>query len=353
MRNEGAELTALYPATLSPAINELMLGMLPFESGADHRRLRSLTRPLFSSRAVARLERHLLALIEELLYPAVFQQDGCDVLNTLCVRVPEAISCLLLDVAPSDRDAIGHWSRQMYAQLGRYDQSADELRDGEAAYDAFTEYVRRRTERPAEETYGGVGEALLAAWRRGDLTDQQLLSYFALFLLTGLDTLTYAIGNSLWFLGNAPDVFARLRQAPHLSNVAFTEAMRLWGPIRLCVRHLHKGVELKIQSLPEGALVFLLIHAANRDPRRLERPDELSWDRAVREDLAFGVGTHGCLGTAVGRLIGRMLYMTLAENCKSLSATPGEEYSFIPSLPILGVESVRLQAQRGRYSTTR
>src|SRR5262245_54579416 len=52
LKNEGAQLTALYPVTRSPAINELFLGTLPFEHGADHRRLRSLTSMLFSATAI-------------------------------------------------------------------------------------------------------------------------------------------------------------------------------------------------------------------------------------------------------------------------------------------------------------
>lgn len=345
MRDRGSELTALYPATRSPAINELLLGMLPFEQGAAHHRLRALTSPLFSTRAISRLQDRVSALIDELLYPAVFEPAGCDVLKTLGVRVPEVMSCLLLDVAPADWQAVGNWARQLYQQMGRYDQSEAEIREAEAAYQAFCEYVRRRMRGEATVRFGGVGEALLAAWQKGELDDKQLLSYFTLFLLTGLDTLTYGIGNSLWFLGNAPEVFSTLRQDLALANPAFDEAMRLWGPIRLCVRHHQNEVRLTRGTLPEGSIAFLLIHAANRDPTRLERPGELVWHRKVGEDLAFGVGAHGCLGTAVGKLIGRTLFRTLARQCKSLRASPGpDDPSFIPSLPILGIASVRLFA---------
>jgi len=347
MKNERAELTALYPATRSPVVNELFLGMLPFEQGDNHRRLRSLTRSLFSAAAISRLQHQVSVLLDELLYPAVFDSGGCDVLNTLGVRVPEAISCLLLDVSPADWEAIGYWSRCLYKQMGRYDQSDHELHESEAAYQAFTEYVQRRTKGQGGVRYGGVGEALLAARRDGDLDDKQLLSYFALFLLTGLETLTYAIGNSLWFLGNTPEVFSILQQSPELVDIAFEEAMRLWGPIRLCVRHLQQAVQVTDGILPEGSIAFLLVHAANRDPKRIERPDEMLWHRIKREDLAFGVGAHGCLGTAVGKMIGRMLYRTLTMRCQRLRASPGvHDPRFIPSLPILGVESVRLFAEQ-------
>jgi cytochrome P450 len=354
MKDEGAVITALYPVTLSPALNELFLGLLPYEDGTNHRRLRSLTQSLFSGVTMSRLQHHVSALLNELLYPAVFEPEGCDVLGTLGVRVPQAISCLLLDVSPSDWDAIGRWSRTMYKQIGRYDQSEDEIRDSETAYQEFSEYVWRRTRAENETGYGGVGEALIAAWRGGDLDDKQLLSYFALFLLTGVDTLTYAIGNSLWFLGNELEVFSALRTAPRLAGAAFEEAMRLWGPVRLCVRQLQRAVQVSARVLPEKSTVFLLIHAANRDPRRMEQPDHLMWNRRAGDALAFGVGAHGCLGTAVGRMIGGTLYRTLAARCQSLRASPGkDDPQFITSLPILGVESVRLFAEPAQRTGSR
>ena len=109
---------------------------------------------------------------------------------------------------------------QCPSRYGRYDQSEDVIRDAETAYREFCEYVWRRTREEGGTKYGGVGEALIAAWRVGNLDDKQLLSYFALFLLTGMDTLTYAIGNSLWFLGNTLEVFSALRTAPRLAGAS-------------------------------------------------------------------------------------------------------------------------------------
>src|SRR5216684_3011821 len=85
MKDEGAILTAFYPVTLSPSLNELFVGLLPFENGANHRRLRSLTQSLFSVETMSRVQQHISALLDELLFPAVFEPEGCDVLATLGV----------------------------------------------------------------------------------------------------------------------------------------------------------------------------------------------------------------------------------------------------------------------------
>lgn len=346
MRSRDAELTALYPATRPPALNEILLGMLPFESGSEHQRLRSIVKALFTAKSVSRLNSEIRCTVDEVLYPCVFEEDGCDVLETLGVRIPERTSCLLLDVADADTAVVGAWAREMYAHLGRYDQTAEELEDADDLVARFRKYVRCRCDGRAEATIrGGIGEALVAARRNGELTEEEVVAYFALFMLTGLDTLTYAVGNALWFLGNRPDIFTTLRRHDRACGAAFAETMRLWGPVRLCVRHLHAPVRLETEELPAGSLVFLMLHAANRDPDAFADPGEFRWDRETREDLAYGVGPHGCLGTAVGRLVGRSLFESLIAHCASIEATPGlEDVDFVASLPMLGVADVRVWA---------
>lgn len=347
MGSSAAELTALYPSTGVPALNELMLGMLPYESGSRHRGLRRLTQHLLSDRSVAGLAAEIRREIRSALFPEAFTPAGTDVIGTLGVRLPEALSCLLLDVAPQDRERVGEWSRLLYAQTGRYDQSAAEAESVLAALDALRSYVLgRASAHDPGPGHGGVGNSLIALRRAGTLDDEQLIAYFSLFLLTGLDTITYAVGNALCFLGSRPDVFSTIRHSPELAGTAFSEVMRLWGPIRLCVRHLQRPVETPGGTIPEGALVFILIHAANRDPFSFADPDDLRWDRSGSRSIAFGIGPHGCLGGALGMLVGRVLFELLASECVALRATPDiENTRFIPSLPILGFEDVRIHAE--------
>ena len=61
------------------------------------------------------------------------------------------------------------------------------------------------------------------------------------------------------------------------------------------------------QTVSEGSVMMLLVGAANRDHRQFP-PDGDVFDinREVRSHLAFGVGTHYCLGSALARLEGRI-----------------------------------------------
>ena len=58
-------------------------------------------------------------------------------------------------------------------------------------------------------------------------------------------------------------------------------------------------------QLGEGEKVLLFLAAANRDPRRWERPDQFDVRRRATGHMTFGTGIHGCVGQAVARLESR------------------------------------------------
>ena len=63
-----------------------------------------------------------------------------------------------------------------------------------------------------------------------------------------------------------------------------------------------REVEVGDIRLGDGEKVLLLFAAANRDPRRWERPDIFDVKRRATGHMAFGTGIHGCVGQAVARL---------------------------------------------------
>ena len=61
-------------------------------------------------------------------------------------------------------------------------------------------------------------------------------------------------------------------------------------------------VELGGQTIKRGELVIAILSSADRDPARFPEPDPLDVEREDNKHLAFGRGSHYCLGAPLARL---------------------------------------------------
>lgn len=89
------------------------------------------------------------------------------------------------------------------------------------------------------------------------------------------------------------------------------EVLRLHPPELLVPRVTAEETELGGVALPENALLFLCLAAANRDPAKFDRPAELRLDRPPARIFTFGFGAHHCLGATLGRRIVQTAVRTL------------------------------------------
>src|SRR4029078_1535613 len=83
--------------------------------------------------------------------------------------------------------------------------------------------------------------------------------------------------------------------------------------------------ELGGVSLGAREKVFLLVGAANRDPRRWDDPDQFDITRNTAGQLAFGLGTHFCVGHAVARLEAEVVLHTLIERVERIEICGEQE----------------------------
>jgi cytochrome P450 family 142 subfamily A polypeptide 1 len=69
--------------------------------------------------------------------------------------------------------------------------------------------------------------------------------------------------------------------------------------------------ELHGQTIRAGDELLLLFGSANRDPRAFQDPDVLDVTRGPNRHVAFGFGTHFCLGVHLARLEIRVMFEEL------------------------------------------
>jgi cytochrome P450 len=84
---------------------------------------------------------------------------------------------------------------------------------------------------------------------------------------------------------------------------ATNELLRFAGPSRAVFRTALAPVTFGDAAIAAGDEVVLLLAQANRDPSRFPDPDGLDLRRSASGHLAFGAGTHGCVGASIVRLL--------------------------------------------------
>jgi cytochrome P450 len=83
---------------------------------------------------------------------------------------------------------------------------------------------------------------------------------------------------------------------------ATEECLRFDGPIPLTLRIPHEDISFGEQVIPKDSTVMVLLAAANRDPARFCDPERFDITRDPNPHIAFGGGTHLCLGTHLARM---------------------------------------------------
>jgi len=87
---------------------------------------------------------------------------------------------------------------------------------------------------------------------------------------------------------------------------AIEEILRYEAPSPVQSRLVTQDVEHYGTVVPKGAAMVLLNGSGNRDERKFPDGDCLDIHRKIDHHLAFGYGTHFCLGAALARLEGRV-----------------------------------------------
>ncbi|MEV0916162.1 cytochrome P450 [Streptomyces sp. NPDC049967] len=175
--------------------------------------------------------------------------------------------------------------------------------------EAFGRICEYAAELVAEKRSNPADDLTSALIRGGDpddqLTEDELTGIVAAIIMGGSDTVRGFIGNAVLSLLDHPGQADLLRADPQLAEPAVEELLRYDGALSTALfRVTTQEVELSGTTLPAGAPVIVGLLAANRDPRRFDRPELLDLRREGHRHVGFGHGLHNCLGAALARLEG-------------------------------------------------
>jgi cytochrome P450 len=161
------------------------------------------------------------------------------------------------------------------------------------------------------------------------LTDREIMAHAKLVMVAGGGTSWRQMGITLFALLTHRDQFEQVKADRSLLGDAVEEALR-WNPTApYFYRMVMQDVEFYGHHIPEGSVLELCLGPANRDPSRWDNPDVFDIHREKLTNMAFGLGTHRCLGMNVARVEIETGINALLDEFPNLRLDPDAEAPFI------------------------
>ena len=264
-----------------------------------HDQMRALVSRAFTPRRVADLEPQIRALATHHI-DGFIGQGRCDIVQDFAAKLPMDVISELLGVPPADRDALRHWADAVvHREEGRADIPATALQASGQLLAYFRELVAQRRQHPGTDLPSALLDAEIDGSR---LEDREVVAFLFLMIIAGNETTAKLIGNALFWLWKHPHERQRVRREPSLIPNWIEETLRYDSSTQMLARTVTHDVTLHGQQLQHGDRLLLLVGSANRDELVFANADVFDIRRDTSQHLAFGKGTHFCLGASLARL---------------------------------------------------
>ena len=281
-------------------------GVLIFEDPPIHDIHRKLLARMFTPRKIALLEAKIRDYCAVSL-DAVVGSGKFDFVTDLGAVMPMKTISALIGIPEGDQEKIReHVTSQMKTEAGKPMKAAEE---GLVSGDIFADYIDWRVDNPSDDIMTELlnVEFVDETGTTRRLTRDELLIYINVVAGAGNDTTTRLIGWAGKVLAEHPDQRRQLVEDPTLIPRAVEELVRFEPPAPHVARYVTRDAQFYGQTVPQGAVMMMLIGAANRDHRQfLPDGDVFDINREQRAHLGFSVGAHYCLGSSLARLEGRV-----------------------------------------------
>ncbi len=283
-----------------------MFSSMMFTSdGEDHSRRRALVRDYFSSKATARRRPMIEAIVADLI-DGVRGLDRFDACRMLGFPLPERVICEILGAPYAD---FAQWERWAHV-IGEFPRTRPPTEAEVHPYIEASMGFLRYFSALIDERAGHRGDDLISVMIEANAVEQlsrdELVANIVLIISAGHDTTANMVANGLYWLLRNPDEYRKLRAAPDLVPAAVEEMLRYEPSASFPFPRSTLGQgEVEGAVVPDGAIVMVANHAANRDPDKFADPDRFDVERYVGRSanphMAFGWGTHRCIGEHLAR----------------------------------------------------
>ena len=266
-----------------------------------HAERRNLVSRRFTPRAVTRWDDHVRETVTDLVDAAI-AKGRIDVVEDLAAPLPAQMIGFLLGFPDEAWPQLKEWSERTI-HLGGGPRYHDQ--DGIAAAFEFAAATAALYETkkgcPADDVMSLYVDVEKRGLKHQAFGVDEVISDSLLLLDGGAETTRTVIARTIIGLADHPDQWEALKAGADM-DVAVEEFIRWVTPILNMCRVANQDHEIGGETIRQGQQVVLMYPSANRDEDHFTDADALDVTRHPNNHIAFGFGTHFCLGASLARL---------------------------------------------------
>jgi cholest-4-en-3-one 26-monooxygenase len=308
-----------------------------------HQAQRNLIARQFTPRSVRSHEENLREIVTKIL-DEVTPLGECEAIEAIASRLPAMMTCDLLGYPRDMWERLRWWSERVMLLAGQTSpegpphQPHHDLPSVMQDWAAVTlELIEQRRAEPKDD--------LISLWTHSEgWSTKKILDETVLVLDGGAETTRTVVGSMIRELALQPDQRQLLIDRPALlSTTAVEEFIRWVSPILNMRRTATVDHEFHDQEIRAGDQLLLLYPSANRDPRAFTFPETLDVTRSHNRHVAFGFGTHFCLGAHLARLEIRVMFEELLLRMPDWELVDDHEPRVMPSSFARAYDRIRIR----------
>lgn len=291
---------------------------IPFEvDPPEHKTYRDLIEPWFKRPLEADYQEQLTGIIEG-VFNDVLQQPETEVVSQLALVLQSRALTLLLNTPMSDSETWINWGTHVF----RSDTTA---LDGDKAAILY-DYIEAQIERAEQSPGNNLYSLLLQSKVMGKpMTKEQIKGVMILTFAGGRDTVINMVTNTIGYFAEHPEDLHRLRDEPSIINKSVEELIRYFSPLTQMGRVATEDASICDHAVKADTRISLCWASANRDERVFENPNDVVLDRKLNPHVAFGFGTHNCLGATHARQILQTLLSVMINKLDSIAIVDSKD----------------------------
>ncbi|MBP8257465.1 MAG: cytochrome P450, partial [Opitutaceae bacterium] len=277
---------------------------LPLEiDPPDQLDYRAIMEPYFNRAKLPEVIAQVEALMEAHVHDAL-SRDSIEIVREFAIPLQSRGLAILLNTPLSEAETWIGWGVHVFREG-----------DGTSKGAAMEAYASSLLERGAANPSDDFFSALTRATFHGrKLTREEMLGFCSIVFAGGRDTIINSISGVIGHLAKNRSDLEFLQADPKRVIGASEEFFRVLSPSTHLTRKCTRKVSLHGVEVQPGEFVSLNFAAANYDPEVFEDPESVRLDRRPNPHVAFGFGTHLCLGAAHARLMVRTLLKSLCQH---------------------------------------